>query len=163
MHIFIICLLIFLLWPFMNDFPQADINELLSLDILYQLIKGPFKDHLIQCITNYITKMNTKEANIILVDIHRRHVQLSSLIIPTHFLFCSLNCSSTFLCRSTLFLPGLWLQAVDWWWFKGVDKGIVPILVSCIPNWWFDIVSRIPTYKGYVPYSGSGLQLKSET
>ena len=28
----------------MNDFPRADISELLSLDILHKLIKGTFKD-----------------------------------------------------------------------------------------------------------------------
>ncbi|KAG1793319.1 uncharacterized protein HD556DRAFT_1432311 [Suillus plorans] len=33
--------------PFMNDFPRADIHELLSFDLLHQLIKGAFKDHLV--------------------------------------------------------------------------------------------------------------------
>ncbi|KAG2355217.1 hypothetical protein BDR07DRAFT_1453834 [Suillus spraguei] len=31
--------------PFTNDFPRADIHELLSFDLLHQLIKGAFKDH----------------------------------------------------------------------------------------------------------------------
>ncbi|KAJ8691164.1 hypothetical protein PTI98_010760 [Pleurotus ostreatus] len=44
--------------PFTNDFPRADIHELLSPDILHQLIKGSFKDHL--------------QANQILADIDRR-------------------------------------------------------------------------------------------
>ncbi|KAG1889253.1 hypothetical protein F4604DRAFT_1915123 [Suillus subluteus] len=33
--------------PFTNDFPQADIHELLSFNLLHQLIKGAFKDHLV--------------------------------------------------------------------------------------------------------------------
>ncbi|KAG1719820.1 uncharacterized protein EDB91DRAFT_1284709 [Suillus paluster] len=44
---------------FTNDFPRADIHELLALDILHQIIKGAYKDHLSQ-------------ANIILDDIDRR-------------------------------------------------------------------------------------------
>ncbi|KAG1726712.1 uncharacterized protein EDB91DRAFT_1239616 [Suillus paluster] len=33
--------------PFTNDFPWADIYQLLSFDLLHQLIKGAFKDHLV--------------------------------------------------------------------------------------------------------------------
>ena len=32
--------------PYTNDFPRADIHELLSGDLLHQVIK-PFKDHLV--------------------------------------------------------------------------------------------------------------------
>ena len=61
--------------PFMNDFPRANIYELLSLDILHQLIKGTFKDHLVNLITAYIKKSNTvTQGKIILVDIDQRYI-----------------------------------------------------------------------------------------
>ncbi|KAG2047836.1 hypothetical protein BDR06DRAFT_985034 [Suillus hirtellus] len=40
--------------PFTNDFLQVDIHELLSLDILHQIIKGTFKDHLIDWVGEYL-------------------------------------------------------------------------------------------------------------
>ncbi|KAG2107614.1 uncharacterized protein F5147DRAFT_802059 [Suillus discolor] len=33
---------------FTNDFPRADIHQMISPDILHQLIKGAFKDHLVE-------------------------------------------------------------------------------------------------------------------
>ena len=43
----------------MNDFPQADIHELLSPNLLHQLIKGCFKDHLVTWIVKYIEDSNS--------------------------------------------------------------------------------------------------------
>ncbi|THG97937.1 hypothetical protein EW026_g4170 [Hermanssonia centrifuga] len=34
--------------PFTNDFPRADICQLISGDLLHQIIKGCFKDHLVE-------------------------------------------------------------------------------------------------------------------
>ncbi|KAI9453726.1 hypothetical protein HD554DRAFT_2169350 [Boletus coccyginus] len=33
--------------PFTAHFPRADIHELIAPDLLHQLIKGTFKDHLV--------------------------------------------------------------------------------------------------------------------
>ncbi|KAG2360595.1 hypothetical protein BDR07DRAFT_1451925 [Suillus spraguei] len=40
--------------PFMNNYPRADIHELISPDILHQIIKGTFKDHLVDWVESYL-------------------------------------------------------------------------------------------------------------
>jgi Plavaka transposase len=63
--------------PFTDDFPRADIHELIAPDILHQLIKGAFKDHIVTWVQTYITSTNVeKDANRILDDIDRRYVVL---------------------------------------------------------------------------------------
>ena len=61
--------------PFTDQFPRADINELISMDLLHQIIKGVFKDHLVTWIGEYleIVHGHTK-ANEILDDIDCRYV-----------------------------------------------------------------------------------------
>ncbi|KAG1804349.1 hypothetical protein EV424DRAFT_1330679 [Suillus variegatus] len=59
--------------PFTNDFPQADIHELLSFDLLHQLIKGAFKDHLVDWVAKYLKVVHgTKRVEEIMSDIDRR-------------------------------------------------------------------------------------------
>ena len=63
----------------MNNFPRADINNLLSPDILHQLIKGTFKEHIVQWITDCIIKTNMKgQVKSILADINRWYVILNN-------------------------------------------------------------------------------------
>ncbi|KAF7303363.1 C2H2-type domain-containing protein [Mycena indigotica] len=40
--------------PFTQDFPRADIHEMLSPDLLHQMIKGTFKDHLVTWVGEYL-------------------------------------------------------------------------------------------------------------
>ncbi|KAJ7639463.1 hypothetical protein FB45DRAFT_1134946 [Roridomyces roridus] len=59
--------------PFTNGFPRADIHELLSSDLLHQVIKGTFKDHLVSWINEYLLQEHgQKRANEIIHDIDRR-------------------------------------------------------------------------------------------
>ncbi|KAH9946447.1 hypothetical protein B0H21DRAFT_779117 [Amylocystis lapponica] len=60
--------------PFTNHFPRADIHELITPDLLHQVIKGTFKDHLVAWVEEYInmTAGSTREAKHIMDDIDRR-------------------------------------------------------------------------------------------
>ncbi|KAG0695998.1 hypothetical protein DFH29DRAFT_991856 [Suillus ampliporus] len=59
--------------PFTNDFPRADISKLLSPDLLHQIIKGTFKDHLVTWVERYLLQEHGKtHAKEILDDIDRR-------------------------------------------------------------------------------------------
>ncbi|KAH9910467.1 uncharacterized protein BXZ73DRAFT_108958 [Epithele typhae] len=59
--------------PFTKYFPRADIHELLTPDLLHQLIKGTFKDHVVAWVIAYIKQTNPDdEAKAILDDIDRR-------------------------------------------------------------------------------------------
>ncbi|KAJ6548029.1 hypothetical protein B0H10DRAFT_2202662 [Mycena sp. CBHHK59/15] len=54
-------------------FPRADIHELISMDLLRQVIKGTFKDNIVNWVEEYIRAEHEKpEADRILVDIDRR-------------------------------------------------------------------------------------------
>ncbi|KAG2135326.1 hypothetical protein DEU56DRAFT_738053 [Suillus clintonianus] len=59
--------------PFTNDFPRADINQLIAPDLLHQLIKGAFKDHLVDWVEKYLILTHGKrEGQRIMDDIDRR-------------------------------------------------------------------------------------------
>jgi len=57
----------------MVNFPCADIHMLILPDILHQVIKGTFKDHLVLWVGLYLKQMHReREACGILADIDRR-------------------------------------------------------------------------------------------
>ncbi|KAH8978868.1 hypothetical protein EDB86DRAFT_3248737 [Lactarius hatsudake] len=59
--------------PFTTHFPQANIHELLSPDLLHQVIKGTFKDHLVEWVTDYLHIVHGKAgAKERLADIDQR-------------------------------------------------------------------------------------------
>jgi hypothetical protein len=60
--------------PFTNDFPRADIHQLIAPDLLHQIIKGTFKDHLVTWVEEYLVITHGRaQANVILDDIDRRY------------------------------------------------------------------------------------------
>jgi hypothetical protein len=61
--------------PFTHDFLCANIYDMILLDMLHQLIKGIFKDHLVMWVCNYLLKVyGETQANAILNDIDRWYI-----------------------------------------------------------------------------------------
>ncbi|KAG1896024.1 uncharacterized protein F5891DRAFT_1130403 [Suillus fuscotomentosus] len=59
--------------PFTNDFPRADIHEMLLPDLLHQVIKGCFKDHLVTWMGECLKEVHGEaRANDIIDDIDHR-------------------------------------------------------------------------------------------
>ncbi|KAJ6517770.1 hypothetical protein DFH09DRAFT_1251301 [Mycena vulgaris] len=59
--------------PFTAGFPRADIHEVLSSDLLHQVIKGTFKDHIVTWVNDYLhLEHGEKRALEIIQDIDRR-------------------------------------------------------------------------------------------
>jgi hypothetical protein len=63
------------LQPFTSDFPRADIHELLSPDLLHQVIKGTFKDHFVTWVNEYLLEVHGEAQGLeIIADIDHRYV-----------------------------------------------------------------------------------------
>ncbi|KAJ7186674.1 hypothetical protein C8R46DRAFT_1157898 [Mycena filopes] len=59
--------------PFTHDFPRAEIYELITPDLLHQIIKGTFKDHLVEWVMKYLhAKHGNTRALEIIADIDHR-------------------------------------------------------------------------------------------
>ncbi|KAH9019352.1 hypothetical protein EDB85DRAFT_1873220 [Lactarius pseudohatsudake] len=59
--------------PFTSEFPRADIHDIIAPDILHQVVKGTFKDHLVSWVEDYLLLTYSKNnAKAILDDIDRR-------------------------------------------------------------------------------------------
>ncbi|KAI0069827.1 hypothetical protein K474DRAFT_1680629 [Panus rudis PR-1116 ss-1] len=74
--------------PFTNDFPRADIHELIAGDLLHQMIKGTFKDHLVTWVGEYITLSNSDtpgRADEVMSEIDRRIAAVPTFPGLRHF------------------------------------------------------------------------------
>ncbi|KAL0057124.1 hypothetical protein AAF712_016250 [Marasmius tenuissimus] len=60
--------------PFTHYFPRADIHVLIAPDILHQLVKGTFKDHLVTWVQEYLELYSGSKAEVarIMADIGQR-------------------------------------------------------------------------------------------
>ncbi|KAH9986315.1 hypothetical protein BJV74DRAFT_878515 [Russula compacta] len=59
--------------PFTSDFPCVDIHELLLLDLLHQVIKGTFKDHIVMWVNEYLLEVHGEAQGLeIIADIDHR-------------------------------------------------------------------------------------------
>jgi hypothetical protein len=84
--------------PFTHGFPRADIHELLSPDLLHQVIKGTFKDHLVEWVIEYLHATHGEARALeIIADIDHRCVRLHS----------SSDALFRLVSESLLFLPSL--------------------------------------------------------
>ena len=68
--------------PFTASFPQANIHELIAPDLLHQIIKGVFKDHIVTWVVEWMgLQPNGKR---IIVEMDRRYAVMFFL---QYFLF----------------------------------------------------------------------------
>ncbi|KAH9952562.1 hypothetical protein BGW80DRAFT_1440399 [Lactifluus volemus] len=54
--------------PFTADFLRADIHEMISPDLLYQVIKGAFKDHLMTWVCSYLRLIHSESQGDAIID-----------------------------------------------------------------------------------------------
>ncbi len=68
-----------ILKPFTNDLPRADVHELITPDLLHQVIKSTFKDHLVTWVGEYLVLAHGESRSFAILDIMDRRY-LSSII-----------------------------------------------------------------------------------
>lgn len=112
------------LQPFTNHFPHANIHELLSPDLLHQVIKGTFKDHLVEWVTQYIESVHRKKhAKAILADIDHRY-NCFTFIICRHYIINMLHILELQLCHCSQ-VYGVSLKAAA----SSSGRGMIPRLL----------------------------------
>ncbi|KAH9160902.1 hypothetical protein EDB89DRAFT_2116975 [Lactarius sanguifluus] len=105
--------------PFMSNFPCTNIYQMISPDLLHQVIKGIFKDNLVEWVCDYLKIWHSKSgAGVILDDINQ------------------------WIAAVPLF-PGLYRFPHGWDNSKMLMKVYLPVIVGYVPN---DIVRIIKDF-----------------
>ncbi|KAH9991215.1 hypothetical protein BJV74DRAFT_795951 [Russula compacta] len=74
--------------PFTHGFPQADIHKLLTPDLLHQVIKGTFKDHIVMWVNQYFLKVHRDACtNEIIANIDHQYCSLRQVVFQQFLLF----------------------------------------------------------------------------
>ncbi|KAN0137167.1 hypothetical protein V8E53_005164 [Lactarius tabidus] len=63
--------------PFTSNFPQADIYKVITPNILHQVIKGTFKDHLVTWVEEYLILVHSKMQAAVVLDDINCHIALA--------------------------------------------------------------------------------------
>ncbi|KAI5987164.1 hypothetical protein EDC04DRAFT_2873452 [Pisolithus marmoratus] len=71
--------------PFTASFPCANIHKLIAPDILHQIIKGTFKDHLVSWVEAYLKKHYKSDFEAVLADIDQCIAATPPFPGPRHF------------------------------------------------------------------------------
>ena len=87
------------LQPFTSDFPRANIHQMICQDLLHQVIKGMFKDHLITWVVNYIQCSNSDGGASHLLN------ELDHWWVVFHNVVCCINSLTILNIASPLWLP----------------------------------------------------------
>ena len=110
--------------PFTASFPHADIHQLLSPDLLHQIIKGTFKDHLITWVEEYLVLIHGKAgAAFIMANIDHQWANFTYQLCIGIYLSRFKHCCCTQLSKPTMFSTGTRLHAMDGWQLKSIDEG----------------------------------------
>ncbi|KIM55309.1 hypothetical protein SCLCIDRAFT_134966 [Scleroderma citrinum Foug A] len=121
--------------PFTNEFPHADIYELIVPDLLHQIIKGTLKDHLVKWVEKYLHHVQgDAHASVILDDIDQQIVVMPSFPGLHHF---PQSCHfKQWTGDDSKALMKVYLPAIEGHLPQGVISTFCAFLKFCYTVWW---------------------------